>query len=181
MGADTNDRSSGTKRQTLASRETLLPTLSQTKHPAFEGVSEGRRRNMQANRGKDTRPEMTVRRLLHSLGYRYRLHRRDLPGKPDLVFPGRRKVIEVRGCFWHGHGCSPLGQLPKTRTDYWTPKIGGNKARDLRNMALLHERGWQVAEVWECQIITDLPAVAECLISFLGSQSAANLVNPAVV
>lgn len=85
---------------------------------AFEGVSEGRRRNMQANRSKDTKPETTIRRLLHAEGYRFRIHRYDLPGRPDIVFPSRRVIIEVRGCFWHGHGCR-LGQLPGNRQDYW--------------------------------------------------------------
>ncbi|MFG1342479.1 very short patch repair endonuclease [Xanthobacter autotrophicus] len=140
--------------------------------PLFEGVSEGRSRNMQANRGKDTKPEMEVRRLLHALGYRYRLHRRDLPGKPDLVFPARRRVIEVRGCFWHGHGCHPLGQLPKSRTDYWAPKIARNKERDVRNIAALRDQGWDVLEVWECRIRTAREAVVMELVEFLGPVNA---------
>jgi DNA mismatch endonuclease Vsr len=138
----------------------------------FEGVTEGRRRNMQANKGKDTKPEMTVRQLLHRLGYRYRLHRRDLPGRPDLVFPSRRKVIEVRGCFWHGHGCFPLGQLPKSRTDYWGPKIAGNKARDARNMAALQAAGWDALEIWECRARAAPEEVAAEVMRFLGPVSA---------
>lgn len=136
--------------------------------PAFKDVTEGRRRNMQANQGKDTRPEMTIRRLLHKRGYRYRLHQRHLPGRPDLVFSSRRKVIEVRGCFWHGHGCFPLGQLPKSRTDYWIPKIAGNKQRDTRNMKELEALGWQVLELWECQIRAAPDDVAGQLLHFLG-------------
>jgi DNA mismatch endonuclease (patch repair protein) len=89
----------------------------------FEGDSEGRRRNMRANKSKNTKPEMAVRRLLNMGGYRFRLHRRDLPGCPDLVFPARQCVVEVRGCFWHGHGCFPLGRLPKTRRESWDRKL----------------------------------------------------------
>jgi len=134
----------------------------------WSGVTEGRRRNMQANRSQDTRPELVVRRMLHALGYRYRLHQHDLPGRPDMVFPSRRKVIEVRGCFWHGHGCHPLGQLPHARADYWGPKIAGNQARDSRNIALLQERGWDVFEVWECRIRAAPNEFLEELVAFLG-------------
>ncbi|WOH82121.1 very short patch repair endonuclease [Bradyrhizobium sp. BEA-2-5] len=134
----------------------------------FENVSPGRRRNMQANKGKDTRPELTLRRLLHGCGYRFRLHRKDLPGRPDIAFPSRTKAIEVRGCFWHGHGCHPLGQLPRTRREYWEPKILGNRSRDLRNMQELRNAGWEVIEVWECDIRADPQAILARLISFLG-------------
>lgn len=123
---------------------------------------------MQANRAKDTKPEMTVRRLLHALGYRFRLHRRDLPGRPDLVFIGRRKIIEVRGCFWHGHGCFPLGQRPQSRTDYWGPKIEGNRSRDLRNVMKLRGLGWEVLEVWECRVRAGGDALRDELVTFLG-------------
>jgi len=104
-------------------------------------------------RGKDTGPELTVRRLIHALGYRFRLHRRELPGSPDLVFPGRRKVIFVHGCFWHRHpdpGCK-LARMPKSRQEFWGPKLGGNRARDERNEAALRAMGWGVLVVWECQ------------------------------
>jgi DNA mismatch endonuclease (patch repair protein) len=100
---------------------------------------------------KNTKPEMVLRRALHGLGYRYRLHRRDLPGSPDLVFPSRRKVIFVHGCFWHGHGCR-WGQLPKTRPEYWLPKIEANKDRDNRALTLLSEKGWQTMVVWQCEL-----------------------------
>lgn len=134
----------------------------------FENVSDGRRRNMQANRGKDTRPELTLRRLLHGCGYRFRLHRKELPGRPDIVFPSRRKVIEVRGCFWHGHGCRPLGQIPHARREYWYPKIMGNKERDLRNVQALRDAGWEVLEVWECEIRADPRNVLARSVRFLG-------------
>ena len=102
-------------------------------------------------RGKDTQPELAVRRLLHAMGFRFRLHRRDLPGTPDIVLPGRRKAIFVHGCFWHGHGCG-CARLPKSRLDYWGPKIATNRARDGRKAAALRRAGWSVAVVWECKV-----------------------------
>ena len=95
-------------------------------------------------RGKDTQPELAVRRLLHAMGFRFRLHRRDLPGTPDIVLPGRRKAIFVHGC-----GCA---RLPKSRLEYWGPKIAANRARDSRKAAALRREGWSVAAVWECQL-----------------------------
>lgn len=124
---------------------------------------------MAANRSRDTKPELLIRKLLHARGYRFRLHRRELPGSPDLVFVSRRKIIEVRGCFWHGHGCFPLGQLPKSRSEYWTPKIAGNKARDSRNLRLLDDLGWGVLEVWECQLRSSPDAVVKAAVAFLES------------
>lgn len=106
---------------------------------------------MQANKAKDTGPEMAVRRFLHAEGFRYRLHRRDLPGKPDLVFPSRRKIIEVRGCYWHGHGCK-IGQPARSNLSYWGPKIARNQARDSANLSALRAAGWDVLEVWECDV-----------------------------
>ena len=105
-------------------------------------------------RGKDTVPEMLVRRAAHALGYRYRLHRKDLPGRPDLVFPSRRKVLFVHGCFWHRHpepSCK-LARLPKSRVDFWRAKLEGNRERDLRNQAALRELGWDVLVIWECEL-----------------------------
>lgn len=100
---------------------------------------------------KDTKPELAVRRLTHGLGYRYRLHRRDLPGTPDLVFPGRGKIILVHGCFWHRHiGCA-LARLPKSRMDFWLPKLTANAERDARNLRALRRLGWSVMTIWECQ------------------------------
>ena len=100
---------------------------------------------------KNTKPEITVRRLLHRLGYRFRIHRRDLPGRPDIVLPGRRKIILVHGCFWHGHNCK-VGRLPKSRLDYWIPKIEGNRQRDSRNLNDLKADGWEVLVLWECEV-----------------------------
>lgn len=122
---------------------------------------------MRANKGKDTKPELAVRRGLHALGYRFRLHRKGLPGRPDLAFPSRRAAIEVRGCYWHGHGCR-LGQPSKTRTGYWGPKIEANKARDARNVRAMEEAGWRVMEVWECELRRDPAAVLAAAQAFLG-------------
>lgn len=103
-------------------------------------------------RNKDTKPEMYVRRLVHSLGYRYRLHSGKLPGRPDLVFPGLRKVIFVHGCYWHRHeGCARC-RLPKSKLDFWAPKLEKNRLRDLRNQDKLTELGWNVLIVWECEV-----------------------------
>ena len=99
---------------------------------------------------RSTAPEMAVRRRLHRMGYRYGLHRRDLPGRPDLVFAARHKVIFVHGCFWHGHDCRK-GRLPTSRVDYWSEKIDRNKARDARNIGDLAAKGWDVCVVWECE------------------------------
>lgn len=105
-------------------------------------------------RAKDTGPEMVVRRLLHSMGYRYRLHDRRLPGCPDLVFHSRRKAIFVHGCFWHRHNDSTckLARLPKSRSEFWIPKLETNAARDQKNQGKLRELGWDVLVIWECQI-----------------------------
>lgn len=104
-------------------------------------------------RAKDTAPEMRVRRLAHAMGYRYRLHRRDLPGCPDLVFPSRRKVIFVHGCFWHRHGKNcPLTRWPKSKMDFWRPKLEANRKRDRRNLKDLAALGWRVLVIWECEI-----------------------------
>jgi len=102
-------------------------------------------------RGKDTKPEMIVRRLVHAAGYRYRLHRRDLPGCPDLVFPGRGKVVFVHGCFWHRHRCRYGRPMPSTRKAFWKRKLEANRARDRKNRRALRRQGWDVFVVWECQ------------------------------
>lgn len=99
----------------------------------------------------DTKPEMLLRKGLHALGWRYRLHDRKLPGKPDLVFPGRRAVIFVNGCFWHGHACH-LFKWPKSRSEFWRDKISGNVRRDDRVRRQLLEGGWRIADVWECTL-----------------------------
>jgi len=110
---------------------------------------EQRRLNMSHIRGKDTKPEMLLRRGLHARGYRFRLHRRDLPGCPDLVFPQYHSVIFVNGCFWHGHDC-PMFKLPATRTEFWAAKIAGNRARDARALEGLAALSWRTLVLWEC-------------------------------
>jgi DNA mismatch endonuclease (patch repair protein) len=103
-------------------------------------------------RSKHSRPERFVRKLVFALGYRYRLHAKDLPGHPDLVFRPRRKVIFVHGCFWHRHNSCALARLPKSRMDFWVPKLEGNKARDRQNNRALAKEGWKVLTIWECQL-----------------------------
>ena len=110
-----------------------------------------RRKTMHRVKSKNTTPEMKVRRLVHGLGYRYRLHAPNLPGKPDLVFPKYKKIIMVNGCFWHGHeGCS-ASERPSSNTDYWNAKLDRNKKRDRENIRKLEEAGWEVTVIWECQ------------------------------
>jgi DNA mismatch endonuclease (patch repair protein) len=110
-----------------------------------------RSRMMAGIRGKNTKPELILRRGLHAFGFRYRLHVKDLPGKPDLVFPGRRAVIFAHGCFWHGHGCK-LFVWPKSRPDWWKAKIEKNRANDSRAVEALSTSGWRVGIVWECAL-----------------------------
>ncbi|MEP6788393.1 MAG: very short patch repair endonuclease [Acidobacteriota bacterium] len=115
---------------------------------------------------RDTAPELTVRRLLHRLGYRFRLHRRSLPGTPDIIFPSRRKAIFVHGCYWHAHGCR-IGKMPKSNTEYWSAKLARNRERDTENRNKLEELRWSVLEVWQCQ--TSNPCqLSELLVDFLG-------------
>lgn len=115
-------------------------------------TAEDRSRVMRAVKSRDTKPEMVVRRLVHSMGYRYRLHRKDLPGKPDLVFRSRKKAIFVHGCFWHGHTCRRGDRQPKTNAAYWVSKIGRNRLRYERQRAELAAQGWRVLTVWECEM-----------------------------
>lgn len=112
-----------------------------------------RSERMSRIRDRDTRPELVVRRMVHGMGLRYRLGGRNLPGRPDLVFPGRGRVIFVHGCFWHRHpgGCK-LARLPKSRLDFWVPKLTANRARDRAQERLLRTMGWRVLVVWECQL-----------------------------
>jgi len=120
---------------------------------------------MRLVRSTDTKPELLVRRLTHSIGYRYRLHRRDLPGVPDLVFASKQKVIFVHGCFWHGHDCR-LGRIPKSRVEYWEQKIAGNRERDARNLRSLSGMHWKCLVLWECQLKDD-GALADRIRRFL--------------
>jgi len=132
---------------------------------------EVRSRTMRAVRSKDTKPELIVRRLAHAMGYRFRLHRKDLPGSPDLVFPGRRSAIFVHGCFWHGHDCARGAREPKTNSDYWRAKVAGNRARDIRVATELAALGWRVMTLWECGL-RDQDATSAEISHFLGERGA---------
>jgi DNA mismatch endonuclease (patch repair protein) len=117
---------------------------------------------MRRVKARDTTPERAVRRLLTELGARYRLHRPDLPGKPDIVLAGRRLAIQVHGCFWHGHDCARGARVPKANQDYWLAKIGRNRTRDQRTGEQLQALGWRVETVWECAL-KDEPALTDRL------------------
>lgn len=127
---------------------------------------ETRSRTMRAVKSANTKPEMLVRRLAHRLGFRFRLHRKDLPGKPDLVFPDRQRVIFVHGCFWHGHDCKRGARQPKTNADYWLAKIARNQARDQKVVEELTAAGWPSLILWECEL-RDQEALAARLFAFL--------------
>jgi DNA mismatch endonuclease (patch repair protein) len=107
---------------------------------------------MRRVKGRDTAPELKVRRILWRLGARYRLHRKDLPGKPDIVLPSRKLAIFVHGCFWHGHDCARGSRVPKANRDYWLGKVGRNRARDIETRARLEAMGWRVLVMWECSL-----------------------------
>jgi DNA mismatch endonuclease (patch repair protein) len=111
-----------------------------------------RSENMRRIRSVHTKPELIVRRLIHTMGYRYRLHAKDLPGRPDLVFRGRQKVIFVHGCFWHMHGACREGRIPSSNASYWSEKLKRNVLRDEAHRAELKRMGWKVLEIWECEI-----------------------------
>lgn len=123
---------------------------------------------MRAVKGKDTKPEMTVRRMVHAMGYRYRLHRKDLPGKPDLVFSSRKKIIFVHGCFWHGHNCARGARVPKANREYWKKKITRNRERDQKTGKALAANGWAILTVWECEL-KNKETVAKRIDLFLGA------------
>lgn len=138
----------------------------------FDNVTEATRKSMRSNKGKGTKPEMLVRRLVHSMGYRYRLHRKDLPGCPDLTFGPRKKAIFVHGCFWHQHEAANCrgARMPKLREAYWRPKLLANKTRDEKSLAALRALGWQPLVLWECQL-KDWNRITKQLQSFLGYPS----------
>jgi DNA mismatch endonuclease Vsr len=140
-------------------------------HKRLEGpwpdVPEARRRTMRANKATNTGPEMEVRRMLHAMGYRFRLHRRSLPGCPDLVFPARKAAIQVHGCFWHQHSGCRHAHLPKARVGYWGPKLARTVERDRENERRLGQIGWRVLVVWECALV-DREAVSQATREFLG-------------
>ena len=117
----------------------------------MQGASEDRSRTMRAVKSRDTTPELAVRKLVHGMGYRYRLYRQNLPGKPDLVFAGRKKVVFVHGCFWHRHNCARGARTPKSNQDYWIPKLDRNQQRDRQVRSQLRRMGWKSLVIWECQ------------------------------
>lgn len=131
-----------------------------------QAPSEARSRTMRAVKSRDTQPEILVRRLVHGMGNRYRLHRADLPGKPDLTFPRLKKIIFVHGCFWHGHDCKRGARAPKENADYWATKISRNKERDVKAQEALRAMGWDVLILWECQL-KDHEALNDKLAHFL--------------
>jgi DNA mismatch endonuclease (patch repair protein) len=127
---------------------------------------------MRRVKGKDTTPELKVRKALTALGARYRLHRKDLPGSPDIVLPGRRLALLVHGCFWHGHDCARGARVPKANRDYWLGKVGRNRARDIASRAALEAAGWRVEVIWECDL-KDGGALAARLRALLGAPESA--------
>lgn len=129
---------------------------------------EQRSERMSRIRAKDSKVEMVVRRTVHGMGFRYRLHAANLPGKPDLIFPRRKKVIFVHGCFWHRHDCK-LGRVPKSRLDFWLPKLDKNKERDRANREALTALGWECLTIWECEI-NNKEALGARLKQFLGRE-----------
>lgn len=133
--------------------------------------TEERSAHMRRIRKVDTGPELIVRRLAHKLGYRFRLHRRDLPGTPDIVFPRLRKVILVHGCFWHQHPGCRLARQPKSRHDYWIPKLRRNQERDMQAAKALRNLGWDCLVIWECETATE-SALGQRIASFLAKQLA---------
>ena len=136
----------------------------------MDKVSRERRSwNMSRIRGKDTKPEVAVRAILHRMGYRFRIHRSDLPGKPDIVLPKYRTVISVHGCFWHRHEGCALAYTPKSCVEFWTKKFANNVERDRRNQRQLKQLGWNVVCVWECEVKKDTGALEERLQSILES------------
>ena len=151
----------------LREHERVLVGLRKTSKATMDTLNRKERsQRMSLIRNRDTKPEMLVRRLVHKSGYRYRLHRPNLPGKPDLVFPAQKKVIFVHGCFWHRHPRCGLARLPKSRLGFWLPKLTENRRRDLKNLRRLKRLGWLVEIVWECETV-DQSALVQKLHSFL--------------
>lgn len=136
-------------------------------------IDDLRSKTMRAVRSKNTKPELMVRRLVHEMGYRYRLHQKHLPGSPDLVFAGRRAVIFVHGCFWHGHTCKRGARQPKNNAEYWQTKIARNKERDSRVEDELGAAGWRCLVLWECELL-DLKNVSEKINGYLISSDEPN-------
>ena len=156
--------------QIVMPRTNPPPDRPRQQRPDFADVPEGRRRNLAAVKGRDTKPEVAIRSLLHGLGYRFRLQRRDLPGRPDIVFPGRRRVIDVRGCFWHRcpHPGCKNAILPRTRAEWWAEKLARNVERDRENEVALQRLGWSVLVAWECEVRAGGEFLTQRLVDFLG-------------
>lgn len=137
----------------------------------MDRLSKQRRSRLMSRIGsKNTTPELIVRSLIHRLGYRFRLHYKKLPGKPDLAFPGRRKIIFVHGCFWHGHENCPKGRLPKSNLDVWEPKILRNRERDIANSRELVSQGWEVLTIWQCEL-KNFESVKDRIVKYLGKNT----------
>ena len=135
----------------------------------MDNLSQKRRSdNMRQIRSNDTGPELTLRRLIHGMGYRFRLHRKELPGTPDLVFPGRKKVVFLHGCFWHQHAGCREGRVPGTRREYWEPKLARNQERDALAQAKLKSLGWGVLTLWECELSKNADGIMKQIGQFLG-------------
>jgi len=159
------------QRQVVVRRraEEYAPNPARRSAASVDNLSAAERSAIMARvRSKNSRPELLVRKLVYALGYRYRLHAKDLPGHPDLVFRRLRKVVFVHGCFWHRHARCALARLPKSRRDFWVPKLEGNKARDQRNRRALSRKRWKVLTVWECQL-NELSQLQSRLRRFLGA------------
>jgi DNA mismatch endonuclease, patch repair protein len=147
-------------------RKLVRQSSSKSEGREFPNVPSAIRLRMASIKKKDTRPELLVRRIAHRLGYRFRLHRADLPGTPDVVFPRYRAVINVHGCFWHRHDCRLAGKLPSRRAEYWLPKLKRNVERDAANRRELRKLGWRSLVVWECET-RDLEALTRRIRVFL--------------
>lgn len=140
-----------------------------------------RSRMMSGIRGKNTRPELLVRKLLFAAGYRFRLHRKDLPGAPDVVLPGRKVAIFVHGCFWHMHAHCKYAKLPASRPDFWKAKLAGNVERDQKAIDALTSNGWRVLTVWECSTrnVESLPMLRESLVEWIqGADACGEIAGP---
>lgn len=151
----------------FTSRDATMMRATPRKTSMVDRVTVARRSEIMSSiRSKDTGPEMKIRRMVHGMGYRYRLHGSDLPGKPDLVFPSRRKGIFVHGCFWHAHACKYGRRTPKSNVTFWNEKLLRNKERDRRVLSALRRRGWKVLVVWQCQC-NNIEKVRKRIIAFL--------------
>lgn len=164
-------------RRTIAKKSGLTTKKARSPLPSFATPTSQRSSNMAAIRSRDTKPELFVRRTLHGNGFRFRLYRRDLPGKPDIVLPRFRITVMVHGCFWHGHGC-PAKHVPKSNSSYWSAKIARNMDRDARNIAALEERGWTVVTIWECSLTEDTQRLIDTLNDLRTSSESPIAPNP---